>query len=50
MRTIKHWTIKVTWSDGKEEFLNDIPYFKNVEYYLDQLQEEMCDEDEVDEN
>ena len=20
MRTIKHWTIKVTWSDGEEEY------------------------------
>ena len=38
MKTIKHWTIKVTWSDGKEEFLDNIPYFKNVENYLDKLE------------
>tara|TARA_R100000353_G_scaffold69704_1_gene53787 strand:+ start:429 stop:575 length:147 start_codon:yes stop_codon:yes gene_type:complete len=48
MRTIEHWTIKVTWSDGEEEFLDNIPYFKNVEYYLDQLQEEEEEEDEDD--
>tara|TARA_Y100001951_G_C11032025_1_gene125516 strand:- start:201 stop:362 length:162 start_codon:yes stop_codon:yes gene_type:complete len=50
MKTIKHWTIKVTWSDGEEEFLDDIPYFKNVEYYLDQLEEEINEEEEEEED
>ena len=52
-RTIEHWTIKITWSDGEEEFLWDFPYFKNVEYFLESLEEEENygeeDEDEEDE-
>ena len=24
---ITHWTIKVKWNDGEEEFLEDIPQF-----------------------
>ena len=49
MRTIKHWTIKVTWSDGEEEFLYDIPYFKNVENYLYELEEEENENEEEEE-
>ena len=40
MRTIEHYTIKITWSDGEEEFLYDIPYLKDVENYLESLEEE----------
>jgi hypothetical protein len=25
MSKIIHWTIKITWSDGEEEYLSDIP-------------------------
>ena len=28
-RTIDHWTIKVTWSDGEEEFLDVCSYVWN---------------------
>ena len=53
MRTIEHYTIKITWSDGEEEFLYDIPYLKDVENYLESLEEEENygeeDEDEEDE-
>ena len=40
MRTIEHWTIKVTWSDGQEEFLDYIPHNDGIENYLNQLEEE----------
>ena len=39
MKTIDHWTIQVTWSDGKKEYLNNIPHFRNVEHYLDKVEE-----------
>ena len=39
MKTIIHWTIQITWSDDKKEYLDNIPYFKNVENYLDKLEE-----------
>lgn len=37
-RTIDHWTIKVTWSDGEEEFLDDIPNINAIEKYLDEYE------------
>jgi len=40
MRTIDHWTIQVTWSDGEKEFLDHIPESNHIESYLDALQEE----------
>ena len=46
MKRIVHWTIKVTWSDGEKEFLDDIPSFRNVENYLDQLEKEKNEEEE----
>ena len=41
-RTITHWTIKITWSDGEEEYLNDIPNWVAVptDEYLTTLEEE----------
>ena len=51
MERIVHWTIKVTWEDTsklksgsiekpymREEYLEDIPQFKDVENYLDELE------------
>jgi len=40
MRTIDHWTVQVTWSDGEKELLDYVPESKNIDYYLDNLQEE----------
>lgn len=42
MKRIVHWTIKVTWKDEMnnryEEYLDDIPPFKDIENYLDELE------------
>ena len=43
-RTIDHWTIKVTWSDGEEEFLDDIPNSNAIENYLDEYQNTYTDQ------
>ena len=37
-KEIVHWTIRITWSDGEKEWLDDIPYIKGVENYLDKLE------------
>lgn len=39
-RTIFHWTIKITWDDDTEEYLEDIPNWlaNEVEPYLDELE------------
>ena len=39
-KTIVHYGIRVTWSDGEKERLDDIPDFKDIENYLDVLEEE----------
>ena len=39
-KTIVHYGIRVTWSDGEKEWLGDIPDFKDIENYLDVLEEE----------
>tara|TARA_R100000734_G_C3286917_1_gene79442 strand:- start:258 stop:422 length:165 start_codon:yes stop_codon:yes gene_type:complete len=49
MRQIKHWTIKVTWSDDEEEFLDHIPYCAVIENYLDELEKEENEETEEEE-
>ena len=38
---IVHWTIKITWDDGTEEYLSDIPDYvaKNVDEHLNELEE-----------
>jgi len=53
MEKIVHWTIKVTWEDSsklasgsiekpymREEDLGDVPPFKDVKNYLDELEVE----------
>jgi len=39
MRKIKHWGIRITWSDNEKEWLDYIPYSKNIERYLDRLEQ-----------
>jgi hypothetical protein len=41
MRTITHWTIKVMWSDGAEEFLEHIPNYvaSPIDDHLNHLEE-----------
>jgi hypothetical protein len=46
MKTITHWTIKATWSDGTEEYLSDIPNYvaNEVDVFLTELEAEANDE------
>lgn len=39
---ITHWTIKVTWEDGREEYLDDIPNWvaNPVDEFLTELEED----------
>mgnify|MGYP001234459821 CR=1 FL=1 len=41
MARITHWTIKIMWDDGKEEFLDDIPNYvaSPVDDMLDTLEQ-----------
>lgn len=40
-REIVHWTIKVKWSDGTEEYVDCIPDYiaREVNPFLDELEE-----------
>jgi hypothetical protein len=40
-REVVHWGIKITWSDGTEEFIDHIPDYvaKEVNPFLDELEE-----------
>ena len=42
MKTITHWTIKVTWDDGTEEYISHIPNYvaNEVDAFLTELEEE----------
>ena len=39
---ITHWTLKIKWDAGTEEFVNDIPNFvaSHVDPFLDALEKE----------
>jgi hypothetical protein len=41
MARITHWTIKIKWDDGTEEFIDDIPNYvaTNVDSMLDGLEQ-----------
>lgn len=41
-REIVHWTIKIKWSDGTEEYVNAIPDYitKEINPFLDEIEEE----------
>ena len=49
MSKIIHWTIKITWSDGEEEYLSDIPdaIAKPIDSYLDEIQNRQNEEAKV---
>lgn len=40
-KTIVHWGIKITWSDGSEEFIDRIPDYvaREVNPFLDEIEE-----------
>ena len=37
---VEHWTIKITWDNGKEEYVSDVPNWvaKNVDEFLSDLE------------
>ena len=41
-RRISHWTIKIQWDNGKEEFVEYIPNYvaTSVDEFLNQLEDE----------
>jgi hypothetical protein len=43
MKKIIHWTIKYTWDDGSEAYVDDIPDYvaKNVDEFLNSLEKEI---------
>ena len=47
MARITHWTIKVKWDDGTEEFLDDIPNYvaSPVDEMLDELEQIKTEEE-----
>ncbi len=46
---ITHWTLKIKWEDGKEEFIDDIPNFviSTVEPFLDKLEALRAEDEEL---
>jgi hypothetical protein len=46
MKRITHWTIAITWEDGKQEFIDDIPNYvaSAVDEFLNELEEEENEE------
>ncbi len=46
---ITHWTLKIKWEDGKEEFINDIPNFvaSHVDPFLDKLEALRAEDEEL---
>ena len=38
--TIESYEIRVNWSDGETEVLDDVPYMKSLDYLFDALEEE----------
>ena len=52
MSKIIHWTIKITWSDGEEEYLSDIPdaIAKPTDDYLDGVESQRNEEEEIKNN
>tara|TARA_R100000005_G_C4966105_1_gene180863 strand:+ start:915 stop:1079 length:165 start_codon:yes stop_codon:yes gene_type:complete len=46
-KEIKHWTIKITWEDNTEEYLNDYPscVVDEIEQYLTDIENERNEEE-----
>ena len=38
--TIESYEIRVNWSDGETEVLNNVPYIKSLDILFDSLEEE----------
>ena len=51
MKEITGYDIVIHWNDGTKEDLDNygpLPYFKNVDHYLDCIQEEVNDQEAID--
>ncbi len=46
---ITHWTLKIKWEDGTEEYINDIPNFvaSHVDPFLDKLEALRAEDEEL---
>jgi len=42
---IVKYEIKIFWNNGEEEVRNDVPFFKNVEDWLDAVEEDEREEE-----
>ena len=50
MARITHWTIKIKWNDGSEEYVDDIPIYvaSQVDVWLTQLEDIKEKEEKID--
>ena len=50
MARITHWTIKIKWNDGSEEYVDDIPNYvaNQVDVWLTQLEDIKEKEEKID--
>ena len=44
---IVKYEIKIFWNNGEEEVRNDVPFFKNVEDWLDAVEEDEREEENI---
>ena len=47
---IVKYEIKIFWNNGEEEVRNDVPFFKNVEDWLDAVEEDEREEENIQES
>lgn len=46
MNTITDWKVQITWSSGETEWLDYIPESKEINWYLDHLEQERYEQEE----
>ena len=46
MNTITDWKVQITWSNGAKEWLDYIPESKEINWYLDHLEQERYEQEE----
>tara|TARA_R100000773_G_C4220856_1_gene119660 strand:+ start:73 stop:276 length:204 start_codon:yes stop_codon:yes gene_type:complete len=45
MNTITDWKVQITWSNGTKEWLDYIPESKEINWYLDHLEQERYEQE-----
>jgi|LULO01.1.fsa_nt_gb hypothetical protein len=46
MNTITDWKVQITWSNGRTEWLDYTPESKEINWYLDHLEQERYEQEE----